>query len=223
MTGRFEIPPLPDAAYTAWCDPSGGSADSMTLAIASKEGDKVILHAVREVVPPFMPSSVVEEFCDFLKSYGVAYVTGDRYAGMWPREQFQSHGISYRVADVPASDVYQTFLPLLNSRRVELLDHTKLRNQLIGLERRTSQGGKDAIGHAKGAHDDVINAAAGACVAALRSAGAAEFAWTSVPLPGGAAARRERAEQQSIGGLPSIAHPDINIISGPEQWDARLR
>ena len=118
MTGRFEIPPLPDVPCVAWCDPSGGSADSMTLALASKEGDKIILHAVREVTPPFMPTSVVEEFCDFLKSYGVAYVTGDRYAGMWPREQFQSHGIAYRVADMPASDIYQAFLPLLNSRRV---------------------------------------------------------------------------------------------------------
>jgi hypothetical protein len=56
MNGRYEIPPLPGVSYSAWVDPSGGSADSMTLAIASKEGDKVILHAVREIVPPFMPS-----------------------------------------------------------------------------------------------------------------------------------------------------------------------
>ena len=127
-----------------------------------------------------------------LKSYGIAYVTGDRYAGVWPREQFLSHGISYRVADQTASEVYQTFLPMLNSRRVELLDHKKMRNQLIALERRTSVAGKDAIGHPKGGHDDVINAAAGACVSALKLASAPEFAWCGVPLSGGKAARRER-------------------------------
>ena len=131
----------------------------MTLAIASNEDGRIVLHAVREVVPPFMPSSVVAEFCTLLKSYGIAYVTGDRYAGMWPREQFLAHGISYRVADQTASEVYQTFLPMLNSRRVELLDHKKMRNQLIALERRTSVAGKDAIGHPKGGHDDVINTA----------------------------------------------------------------
>ena len=34
--------------------------------------------------------------------------------------------------------------------------------QFIDLERRTSQSGKDSISHAKGAHDDSANAAAGA-------------------------------------------------------------
>jgi Phage Terminase len=198
MTDRFEIPPLPGVTYQAWCDPSGGSADSMTLAIASKEGEKTVLHAICEAVPPFAPSSVVEEFCTFLNSYGITFVTGDRYAGMWPRESFSKHGIAYRVADLTASDVYTSFLPMLNSRRVELLDHKKMRNQLIGLERRTSQAGRDAIGHAKGSHDDVINAAAGACVAALRSANAPEFAWCGVPLSGGKAARAEKEAAERL-------------------------
>ena len=69
-----------------------------------------------------------------------------------------------------------------------------MRNQLIGLECRTSSGGKDTISHAKGAHDDVINSVAGACVSALRMANAPEFAWTGVALSGGKAARREREE-----------------------------
>jgi hypothetical protein len=207
MNGRYEIPPLPGVSYSAWVDPSGGSADSMTLAIASKEGDKVILHAVREIVPPFMPSGAVEEFCALLKSYGIAFVTGDRYAGMWPREQFQNHGIAYRVAEHTASDGYTAFLPLLNSRRVELLDHTKMRNQLIGLERRTSQAGKDAISHPKGAHDDIINAVACACVAALRAANVPEFAWTGIehhPNSWPARQRAERQHHQGSNGMPTI-------------------
>ncbi len=69
MHGRFEIPPLPATTYVAWCDPSGGSADSMVLAIASREGDTAVLHAVREVIPPFSPASVLAEFAALLKAY----------------------------------------------------------------------------------------------------------------------------------------------------------
>ena len=62
-------------------------------------------------------------------------------------------------------------LPLLNSGRVELLDVSRLRSQLAGLERRTSRGGRESIDHAPGAssHDDLINAACGALVNATRS------------------------------------------------------
>jgi hypothetical protein len=206
MNGRFEIPPIAGVSYSAWIDPSGGSADSMTLSIASKEGDKIIIHAIREVVPPFAPSSIVKDFCDFLKTYGIITVTGDRYAGMWPREQFQNNGIAYRVAEWTASDGYTAFLPLLNSRRIELLDHKKMKNQLIGLERRTSQGGKDAIGHSKGAHDDVINAVACSAVVALRSENVGEFFFeTLVRSP--QAVAREKAEQEQLESQGSVGLP----------------
>jgi hypothetical protein len=58
-------------------------------------------------------------------------------------------------------------LSLLNSRRIELIDHPKLTGQLCALERRTVRGsGRDVIDHppGAGAHDDLINAAAGALV-----------------------------------------------------------
>jgi hypothetical protein len=172
--------------YFAFVDPSGGSSDSMVLAIASREGDTAILHAVREVVPPFSPSSAVTEFADLLKSYGIDRVSGDRYAGMWPREQFHNAGIAYVVADKNTSEIYQAFLPLVNSGRVDLLDVPKLRNQLIALERKTSRGGRDTIGHPPGGHDDVANAAAGAIVAAMSFAGHATFTFDGINMgPGG--------------------------------------
>ena len=71
--------------YVAFCDPSGGSSDSMTLAITHREGDKVVVDAVRERRPPFSPDDVVIEFAATLKSYGVGTVQGDRYGGEWPR------------------------------------------------------------------------------------------------------------------------------------------
>jgi hypothetical protein len=69
--------------YIAFCDPSGGSSDSMTMAIAHQEGKTVILDAIRERRPPFSPEAVVEEFCSLMASYKIHKVWGDRYAGSW--------------------------------------------------------------------------------------------------------------------------------------------
>ena len=52
-------------------------------------------------------------------------------------------------------------MALINSRRVNLLDHQKLLAQLCSLERRSSRGGKDSIDHPPGRHDDVANAVCG--------------------------------------------------------------
>jgi hypothetical protein len=57
-------------------------------------------------------------------------------------------------------------LPLLNSRRVQLLDDRRLISQFHGLERRTARGGKDSIDHGPGQHDDLANSVAGAIVLA---------------------------------------------------------
>jgi hypothetical protein len=158
---RHELPPLRSIEYKAFVDPSGGSADSMTLAIAHREGERVIIDAVREKRPPFSPDGTVQDFCELLKTYRLTSVTGDRYGGEWPRERFKVHGIQYEVGEKPASDLYRDLLPMLNSGRVELLDLPRLIAQLCGLERRTARSGKDSISHSPGAHDDIANAVAG--------------------------------------------------------------
>jgi hypothetical protein len=163
--GRYELPRMSGTSYLAFVDPSGGSADSMTLAIAHRDKDgRAVLDAVRERKPPFSPESVVAEFSELLKSYGVHRVTGDRYAGEWPRERFRVHGITYIPAEASKSDFYRDCLPLFNSGKIELLDLPRLSTQFVGLERRTARSGKDSIDHAPGAHDDIANAAAGALV-----------------------------------------------------------
>jgi hypothetical protein len=164
--GVRERAPLASIDYVAFVDPSGGSADSMTMAIAHREDDVAVIDAVRERRPPFSPEDVVQEFATLAKSYRIAKVTGDRYAGEWPRERFAVHGISYEPAAKPKSDLYRDLLPAINSRKLDLLDHDRLVAQLCSLERRTARGGKDSIDHAPGGHDDLCNAAAGA-VAAL--------------------------------------------------------
>jgi hypothetical protein len=159
--GRHELPPLPGITYRAFVDPSGGSSDSMTLAIGHHHDGNAIVDAIRERKPPFSPEAVVEDFCATMKAYRIATVTGDRYAGEWPREQFRKQGIAYELSEKPKSDLYRDLLPLLNSGKVELLDIKQLATQLCGLERRTARGGRDSIDHAPAAHDDIANAVAG--------------------------------------------------------------
>lgn len=164
IPGRYELGPVTGLSYTAFTDPSGGSKDAFTLAISHMESGIRILDCIRYRTPPFSPEAVVKEFADVCKDYGCSVVTGDRYAGEWPREQFQKHGVTYKTSDKPKSAIYGELLPLINSGKVELLDNELLHRQLLNLERRTSRAGKDSIDHPLGAHDDIANAAAGALV-----------------------------------------------------------
>jgi hypothetical protein len=175
MPGRHELPPLLNTHYVAFVDPSGGSVDSFTLGIAHGEargGQMVaVLDAVREVKPPFSPDAVVAEFAAVLKSYGLTSVTGDRYGGEWPRERFAVAGINYEVSERVKSDIYLNALPFLNAGRVELLGDSRLRRQLLELDRRTGRGGRDSVDHGPGGHDDLANVAAGALVLAAEPVG----------------------------------------------------
>jgi hypothetical protein len=183
VAGRYELPRVEGIRYHGFTDPSGGSSDSMTLCVAHMQGDRVIVDLIRERRAPFSPDSVVKEFSDTLKSYAISTVVGDKYASEWPREAFRKCSIEYRVADKAKSDLYLTLLPLLNSQRCELLDHPRLINQLIGLERRTARSGKDSIDHSPGAKDDIANCVAGAATEVLGQAGTMSAvlpeAWTA--------------------------------------------
>jgi hypothetical protein len=182
VPGRRELPPTTGVSYVAWTDPAGGSGgDSFTLAIAHRDRNgRGILDLVREVQPMFSPEQTAELFAGVLRSYGITRVTGDRYAGEWPREQFRKHGVAYEPAEQTKSQVYVELLPLLNSGRIELLDHPRLAAQLCNLERRTSRGGRDSIDHGPGGHDDVANSVAGALVAC---AGEGTALWQRSALP----------------------------------------
>lgn len=172
VAGRRVLPPMSGHSYFAHVDPSGGSQDSMTFAIAHAErrdGKLVaVLDAMGEVRSPLSPDLVVDQFVPILKRYGIRRVTGDRYAGEWPREAFRRHGIRYDVPDRTKSDIYRELLPLVTSGRVELLDDPRLIKQLFALERHVARGGRDTIDHAHGEQDDLANAVAGALVAAIR-------------------------------------------------------
>ena len=165
MWDRSELPPEPGVTYSAFVDPSGGVSDSLTLAIGHLGRNAVcVLDSLLECRPPFDPEQAVAQCATLLRRYGVATITGDRYAGEWPRARFAEHGIEFEQSARPKSDLYSDLLPLLNARRIELLDHPRLSAQLAGLERRTARSGRDSIDHAPGGHDDLANAVAGVLV-----------------------------------------------------------
>jgi hypothetical protein len=161
VSGEREVPRKDGVAYSAFVDPSGGSSDSMTLAIGHEERGDAIVDVLREIPAPFDPESVVEQFVKSLRSYGVTTVTGDRYAGEWVQQSFRKRGIDYKPSELPKSALYVDLLPRLNAKTIRLLDNARLVNQLSALERRTSRGGKDSIDHPPGAHDDLANVVAG--------------------------------------------------------------
>ena len=166
VPGRGELPRLVGQHYHAFVDVSGGSHDSMVLAIGHAEAQVGVLDLIDERRPPFSPEAVTAEFAQRLRGYGVTEVFGDRYAALWPVERFREHGITYTVSERSKSQIYQELLPLINSKKLELLDSGRLITQLCSLERRTGRGtGRDIIDHPPGAHDDVANATAGVLVA----------------------------------------------------------
>jgi hypothetical protein len=168
LNGVREIPPA-GRDFVAFSDAAGGSGggDSMTLAVAYRDGDGAVLAALREVRPPFSPEATVEEFASVLRAYSVTTVHGDRWGSQFVQEQWRRRGFTYRESDKTRSDLYLELLPLISSRRVALLDDRKLIQQLVSLERRTARSGRDSIDHPPNQHDDLANSAAGALVFAI--------------------------------------------------------
>ena len=83
IPGCRELPPLRSRyRYYGFVDPSGGSSDTMTFAIAHREatndrssgtdddGYTIVLDCIREVRPPFSPEAVVAEFAALAKTTG---------------------------------------------------------------------------------------------------------------------------------------------------------
>ena len=168
VPGRHELPALPENTYAAFADASGGAKDSFTLGIAHREGDDTaVLDLLRETRPPFSTEAVVAEYCAVLRRYHCSAVVADKYAVEWVRQAFEREGIKLVHSTLPKSQIYAELLGPLNSGKVELLDHPRMLNQLLRLERKVGPGGRDRIDHAKRAKDDLINSAAGCLGLAL--------------------------------------------------------
>jgi hypothetical protein len=146
VRGVYRLYPVKGVSYIAHADPSGGSQDSFTCAIGHVESGIGILDVLLEKRPPFISiADVVLQFCAVLREYGLHECVGDRYAAGFTVEAFRKHGVEYRHSDMTTTDYFSGFLPILNSRRAQLLDHKRLAAQLCSLERRPSRvGAKDS-------------------------------------------------------------------------------
>ena len=80
LRGMFERPPSARLTYAAFVDPSGGSVDSFTCAIAHSNDfrDVVMIDAIREIKAPFSPEAAVSELATLLKTYRIYTVHGER-------------------------------------------------------------------------------------------------------------------------------------------------
>lgn len=165
--GVSSRPYRPGVKYHGFVDMSGGSADDAVLAIAHDEGGTAVLDLLMKQAgpPPFNPRHAVSRFADALKAYHLRRVTGDAYAGLTFRADFQGQGITYDLSQLTKSALYDALEPRLNAGEVVLLDTPKLQEQLLTLVMRGAR-----IDHMPGDHDDHANAAAGALWLASPSA-----------------------------------------------------
>jgi hypothetical protein len=168
-----ELEPRPGVHYHCFIDAASGSdgGDSYAIAISHKDGDQIVIDAVREVIPPFSAAEVVTNIAvPLCKQYGgITKVWGDNFAGEFAKEPFRNAGIFYELHKQHKSELYRDpMLPLINSRKITLPRIDRLINQACTLERSTKRNGRDEITHPPHGHDDLINAAAGAAAVARR-------------------------------------------------------
>ncbi|WP_455389588.1 hypothetical protein [Petrachloros mirabilis] len=179
VPNRSELLPCPGVAYVGYADVSGGRSDPFALAIGHKAPGtrKVVIDLVREWKAPkrkgsaLNPMEVIKQMAAILKTYGLKSTYGDDFAAEFNAQTFKSNGIEYVWGEKRKAQLFLEMLSVLNSRELELLDNPELISQLSLLERRTSQGGHDVVGHPKGnkLHDDMANCVAGVAVFASQT------------------------------------------------------
>lgn len=158
----LELPPRPGIHYRAFTDASAGRHDAYTLAIAHREGDRVIIDVLRGRHPPLDPQAVTDEYAELAGSYRCFRVTGDNYAAEWVASAWRKAGRVYEVSDLVRSELYLEGLPIFTRGLIELPDHPRLLRELRLLERRTHRSGRDTVDHGAGGSDDFANALFGA-------------------------------------------------------------
>jgi hypothetical protein len=165
-SGVYELVPGPPAV--AHFDAATGSgADAAALAIAFRGAPVAKLALVRRWVPAFSPTAVIAEAAHVLRAFGLREIGVDRFAPGLIQDLFAEHRITATVADHDTSQGFIELLALINSQRVELLDHAVLLAELRQLERRAGLG-RDRVSHPPNAHDDVAAACAGALLRAVQ-------------------------------------------------------
>jgi hypothetical protein len=205
-----ELAPAVGTYYYGFVDPAGGSgSDAFALAISHRDGQQVIIDAVREIRPPFLPTAAVEQLVALLKSYRVSRVYGDKWGGGFVSEQFQRAGVRYEQSAEDKSAIYVSVLPLINSGRLTLPRNERLIHQLASLERTTAFGsGRERIDHPRDMHDDLANAVCGAALQAGSFGGYdSSFKWVHGADDDSEEQRNQQYRMQFLGHLRNCGYP----------------
>jgi hypothetical protein len=213
--------PLPGVFYTAFFDGAGGTGkDASVICISHREPNGiVVVDFLRERLPRFVPSQVVQEFAEILKLYRVQSVTGDRWSSGWNIDEWKRAGLAYVPSALTKSELYLAALPMLLSGQVRLIDNEKMRRQFVGLERRVHSNGRETIEDAgASSNDDLSNCLSGALWLASKKKEPMKF----FPVPdltyGGIGAQIRNFGQ--IDRSPAVpysgSHLKPGVRSGPE-------
>lgn len=175
-TGITERKPVPGIRYVGFIDASSGRSDSYAAAVASRDGDVGILHAVIEIPAPADPVKATATVAAVMRDYGISQVWGDRYAVGFVAAELGRHGLTLQHTTKSRSDLYRELLPALRSQRVRLVDSERAVAQFAALERRALSAGGERIDHpaTSGSKDDLSNAIAGALVMAATPVSSAD-------------------------------------------------
>lgn len=199
VADRHDLPARDDLAYVGTCDPSGGGAEAFALCVSHLErvdDDQTlvvdVLRSHRRVgaQAPNL-TSVVREYADILRAYGLTQVLGDRYAGAWVRQAFAETGIEYIESQADKSAAYLALQLWFVQGRVALPDDPTLVRELENLERRPRPHGRDRIDHPRGHRDDLANVVALAA-ALLSRRGLGEPRWFNANTPSSELTAEER-------------------------------
>lgn len=162
VADRAELPRRDGVEHVCFADFSGGMRDAAAAATAFRDGERVVVSAVRGWPAPHNVEQVVGEVVAFARSYGCHRIVADRYAAEFPRRAAERHGATLAVSELDRSALYLELVPRVLSGGVELPNDPATLRELRGLERRRGYAGRDRVDHRPGAHDDRANALAGA-------------------------------------------------------------
>jgi hypothetical protein len=162
LAGIVDREPVPGVQYTLFADPSGGSSDSFTWSVAYiDEAGVVHIVCTGEVKAPFSPSEVCVTVAKDAERYGCKKVYADRYASGFASDAFEAVGLTLEHSALNKSQLYIELLSMVNSGSIAIPDFERGRRQLLALQRRAGQGGRESIDHPKNGKDDIVNAWAG--------------------------------------------------------------
>ena len=130
--GPVRAAPVECCRYVAFVDPGGSSADAMTLAVAHVDKDgQAILDAVREEsrVLAGPRRSGIRRPLEIVPR--PQKLSGTATAASSAASRSARPASTTNCPTRPKSDIFRDCLPLLNSGKVELLDHQRLLAELV--------------------------------------------------------------------------------------------